>query len=111
MMLLSSLDLIIDSFPFGGCNTTLEAFFFNKVVVTLPVDKLSGRFTFGFYQKMGISEPICSTIDEYVNKVVYFGNNLEARSKVEMMIHENKEKLFSEINSVETWKNKLIELS
>lgn len=111
MMLLSSLDLIIDSFPFGGCNTTLEAFVLNKVVVTLPVDKLSGRFTFGFYQRMGITEPVCSTINEFVDKVVYFGNDSDARFQVEKMIQENKEKLFGEIESIETWKNKLIELS
>ena len=30
--LLSCMDIILDSYPFGGCNTSLDAFNFNKIV-------------------------------------------------------------------------------
>jgi predicted O-linked N-acetylglucosamine transferase (SPINDLY family) len=108
--LIKSVDIILDSYPFCGCNTSLQAFSLGKVVMTLPGDKLCSRFTYGFYQKMDITEPICTSIKDYVNKSIYYANNKTELRKIEEKIIKNRYKLFEEIDSVVTWKNKLEEL-
>jgi len=108
--LLSCMDIILDSYPFGGCNTSLDAFNFNKIVITLPSDKLNGRFTLGFYKKMEIYEPIAINIDDYVYKAVKFANDIELREQIENKIKDKKYLLFEEKESIDTWKEMLINL-
>jgi predicted O-linked N-acetylglucosamine transferase (SPINDLY family) len=108
--LIKCVDIILDSYPFGGCNSTLEAFFLNKVVITLPSEKINGRFTYGFYKKMDIMEPICYTQDEFINKSIFYANNKQELKKIENKIAKNSHKLFEEEDSITTWKDKLIEL-
>jgi predicted O-linked N-acetylglucosamine transferase (SPINDLY family) len=108
--LIKCVDIILDSYPFGGCNTSLQAFCLGKVVMTLPTNKINGRFTAGFYKKMDITEPICSSIKEYVDKSIYYVNNKIELRKLEEKIINNRFKLFEEESSIITWKNKLEEL-
>jgi hypothetical protein len=109
--LLSCMDIILDSYPFGGCNTSLDAFNFNKIVVTLPSDKINGRFTLGFYKKMEIYEPIALDTDDYVYKAIKFANDKELRNKIENKINNKKYLLFEEKESIDTWKEMLINLN
>ena len=78
--------LILDTYPFGGCNTSLDSFLRGKIVITRPSDYLPGRFTYGFYKKMGISEPICLDYDEYIKKVIFYVTNNDERKKLEKNI-------------------------
>lgn len=109
--LLSCTDIVLDSYPFGGCNTSLDAFNFNKIVITLPSDKLNGRFTLGFYKKMEIYEPIAIDTDDYVYKAIKFANDKELRKKIENKINNKKYLLFKEKESIDTWKEMLINLN
>jgi len=108
--LLSCMDIILDSYPFGGCNTSLDAFNFNKIVITLPSEKLNGRFTLGFYKKMEIYEPIAIDADDYVYKAVKFANDIKLREQIENKINNKKYLLFEEKESIDTWKKMLINL-
>ena len=49
-------DVMLDPYPFGGCNTSFEGFFLGKPIITMPSDFINGRFTYGLYKKMGISK-------------------------------------------------------
>lgn len=106
--LISCMDIILDSYPFGGCNTSLDAFNFNKIVITLPSEKLNGRFTLGFYKKMEIYEPIAIDIDDYVYKAIKFANDKKLREQIENKIQNKKYLLFEEKESIETWKEMLL---
>jgi hypothetical protein len=108
--LIKCVDIILDSYPFGGCNTSLQAFSLGKVVITLPGDKINSRFTTGFYTKMGITEPICTSIKEYVDKSVYYANNKNELKILQEKIINNSYKIYEEFDSIITWKNKLEEL-
>jgi hypothetical protein len=108
--LVSCMDVVLDSYPFGGCNTTLDSFNFNKVVVTLPSDKINGRFTLGFYKKMNILEPVASNIDDFVNKAYEFASNETLRTQIENKIKDNKQLLFEEQASIDTWKEMLFNI-
>ena len=103
--------LILDTFPFGGCNSSLEGFTFNKVVVTKPTNYLSGRFTYGFYKRMNIFEPIAYDNDEYYDLVSEFITNHEYRKMVENKISIKKKLLFEDSASINEWVTTLIDVS
>jgi predicted O-linked N-acetylglucosamine transferase (SPINDLY family) len=103
-------DLILDPYPFGGCNTSFEAFSLNKIVITWPSDFLAGRFTYGFYKKMGITNPIAYSEEEYINKVSYYLNNTDEKEKLENEIKEKNHLLFNDPESVDEWEKVLLYL-
>jgi hypothetical protein len=105
--LLRCMDIMIDSYPFGGCNTSLDSFHFNKIVLTLPSNKLNGRFTTGFYKKMKIMEPVCESPDDLVDKAVYYMKDTEARKAIEDKINDRKHLLFQEQESLLEWNNQM----
>ena len=103
-------DLILDYFPFGGFNSTIESLSLGKICITRPGRRISGKFTQGLYKKMGITEFICQTHEEYVQKAVEYGMNCEKRKEYENCIAENIHKIFEETESVDEWKELLINL-
>ncbi|NCW13641.1 MAG: hypothetical protein EBV82_10910, partial [Chitinophagia bacterium] len=105
--LLRCMDIMIDSYPFGGCNTSLDSFHFNKIVLTLPGNKLNGRFTLGFYKKMKIMEPVCESPDDLVDKAIYYMKDTEARKTIEDKINDRKHLLFQEQESLLEWNNQM----
>lgn len=103
--------LVIDTYPFGGCNTSLDTFLRGRIVITRPSEFLPGRFTYGFYKRMGITEPICNSYKEYIEKVIFYVNNKKERELIENKIMENRHLLFNDIESINEWQEKIIELS
>lgn len=103
--------LILDTYPHGGCNTSLESFYYNKIVITFPSKYLRGRFTYGFYKKMGIDDAIVYSIDEYVEKINFFINNPNEKNKVEELININKHKLFNDLESIHEWNTILFNIT
>lgn len=109
--LISCIDVVLDSYPFGGCNTSLDSFNFNKIVVTLPSNKINGRFTLGFYKKMGIMDPVATDIDDFIYKACNFASDKTLRIQIENKIKDKKDLLFEEKISVETWKEMLLNVT
>jgi predicted O-linked N-acetylglucosamine transferase (SPINDLY family) len=103
-------DLILDYFPFGGFNSTIESFSLGKICITRPGCRISGKFTQGLYEKMGITEFTCKTDEEYVKKAVEYGTNCEKRKEYENCIADNIHKIFEETESVNEWKQLLKDL-
>ena len=108
LKLLACSDVIIDSYPFGGCNVSFESFSLGKIVITRPSNFINGRFTHGLYQKMGITNVITNTNKEFIEKATYYANNKNERNKLEKMILNNKHKIFETQESVDEW-NKFLE--
>lgn len=97
-------DILLDYYPFGGFNSTIETFLLGKVCVTRPGKRISGKFTQGLYRKMGITEFICDSDAEYVAKAVQYGKNRDERSKYEALILDNVHRVIQEQASVDEWK-------
>jgi predicted O-linked N-acetylglucosamine transferase (SPINDLY family) len=68
--LLSSVDVILDSAPFGAGNTAYEALGQGQPLVTWPGDFLRGRFTQGFYRQMGLADLISTSPEAYVERAL-----------------------------------------
>jgi predicted O-linked N-acetylglucosamine transferase (SPINDLY family) len=98
-------DVCLDPFPFGGCNTSYDAFDFNIPVITWPSEYLHGRFTLGLYKRMGLSDSECivSDSDSYARVASNIGVNEKLRHKINRNIEMNKGKIFQETESVTEW--------
>jgi hypothetical protein len=108
--LVSICDVMLDPFPFGGCNTSLEAFDYNIPVITLPSNKINGRFTYGFYKRMiencneleknSINKVIANNIIDYQNKLFDLLDYPINMFNMKEFIKNNKNKLFQNINNI-----------
>lgn len=110
MNLIHISDVFLDVFPFGGCNSSFEAFSLGKVVVTRPSIMINGRFTTGFYKKMGLEHMIMNSKDEYINFAIKLGNEPTYRKNLEKEVRENSPKLFLDKETIEEWKNDLVKI-
>lgn len=111
--LVSISDVCLDPFPFGGCNTTFEAFDYNIPVITLPSTQLHGRFTYGLYGKMDMSDCECIvwTAEEYAQIAYRVAINDKLRHKIQRAIETGKSQIFQERESVDEWNEYLINLA
>jgi predicted O-linked N-acetylglucosamine transferase (SPINDLY family) len=71
---------------------------------------INGRFTSGFYKKMNLKELISESKEEYINFAIKLGLDIDFRKECENKIKEKKLCLFNDNESIEEWKNMLIEL-
>ena len=101
--LVSISDVCLDPFPFGGFNTSYDAFDYNIPVVTLEGEYLHGRFTSGLYRKMDLDECIVKTSEEYSQLASQIGINEKLRHKINRNIEMKKNMIFQEQASVEEW--------
>ena len=99
--------LVLDVHPFGGCNGSLEAFDMSRVVLTWPSNSLPGRFTLGFYRKMGLGENNVAVVDSahaYVEAGVrLLSDENMCRSKLEVLICSRSASLFDDNESICEW--------
>lgn len=103
-----AVDVIFDSFPFGGHTSTLDAFSAGVPVVTLPTDLMSGRCTQGFYHAIGLPELIAGSFDEYVELTLKVGTDKQYRAALSAKISAGMEQLKTDKRSVVAW-NQLLQ--
>jgi len=97
-------DFMIDPYPFGGCNTSFEAFSLDIPLVTQPSNMINGRFTYGFYQKMGFTDLIANSKEEYINLCTKLVNDKEFSQNMRKKISESKEVLFKDQETLHEWR-------
>lgn len=110
--LVSVCHVMLDPFPFGGCNTSLEAFDYGIPVVCRPSNQINGRFTCGFYDVMGIPrEHCCATkVDEYLKLAYRLVDDEYYYKMVREKIRANSSKLFEQHESVREYQSVLTTL-
>lgn len=98
-------DICLDPFPFGGCNTSFDAFDYNIPVITYPSNYLHGRFTLGLYKKMDLldCECIANNSENYAQIASNIGLNEKLRHKINRNIEMKKHLIFQEQASVDDW--------
>ena len=92
--LLTTADVMLDPFPFCGGNTTYEALGVGTPVITYPGRFLRGRLTLAMYQQMGLTTPIASSPDEYVQLAVSVATDPSFGSELRRSIVETRDVLF-----------------
>ena len=94
--LLTSCDVLLDPFPFGGGATTYEAMWVGKPTVTLPGKFMRGRVTLGCWLQTGISECIAATKEDYVNKAIQIANEPDLQQALQLRILAAHDLLFAD---------------
>ncbi|MDS3860845.1 glycosyltransferase [Thermosynechococcaceae cyanobacterium BACA0444] len=75
-------DVILDTFPYNGATTTLEALWMGIPLVTRVGQQFAARNSYTFLKNAGVEEGIAWSAEEYVEWGVRFGTDHELRRKV-----------------------------
>lgn len=94
--LLAISDVMLDTFFFGGGNTTYEGIAVGIPIVTLPTKFLRGRITYACYKKLGVLDCIASDRDAYVDIAVRLGTDSRYNKKIRDRIHKHSHVLFED---------------
>lgn len=109
--LVSICHIMLDPFPFGGCNTSLEAFDYGIPVVCMPSrTMINGRFTQGFYKKMDIHHCIADSPTQYIQQVLRLIQDPTYYKFVSEKILKAKGTLFEEAASVDEYQRVFVSL-
>jgi protein O-GlcNAc transferase len=108
MSLQKNCNLILDSFPFNGGTTTLEALGLDKIVIGLDQEYLDTTYLpqtclNAYYKIIGIQGLTFKTIPELINAVKIVQKNPKEQERLERLISDNNNKLFHDENAVKEW--------
>ena len=100
LALTAAADVLLDPPCFGGVNTTYDGLALGKPIVTLPSGFHRGRYTSGCYRKMGYTECVASSAEDYVRIAVSLGTDPDYRAEVETQIRSRSPLLFEDHEAV-----------
>lgn len=87
-------DVILDTFPFGGGNTSYQALGLGCPLLALDVPWMKGRWTQGMYRLMGISDLIAKDPDDYVEKALQVATDKAWQNELRLKIKTASQVLF-----------------
>jgi predicted O-linked N-acetylglucosamine transferase (SPINDLY family) len=87
-------DVVLDTFHFGGGNTTCEALAVGTPVVALPASYLRGRLTLGCYRRMEITDCLADTPAAFVACANRLAQDRAWRAEVQRKIGAAADTLF-----------------
>lgn len=106
-LLLGCATVVLDSFPYSGFTTSVEALTMGKAVVTLATrdTPLRGRQTAALYNLMGMSESplVATSVAAYVQAALRAGRDAAWRAAAEAAIDEASHRLFNDADAVADW--------
>ena len=68
--LYNHVDIALDTFPYGGMTTSLEASYMGVPVLTIEGDSFLSRGTYSLNKNLGLSDFIASSQNDYINKAI-----------------------------------------
>jgi predicted O-linked N-acetylglucosamine transferase (SPINDLY family) len=87
-------DVFLDSLDWSGCNTALESLPHHLPIVTMTGGLMRGRHCTAFLQRMGVTETITTTVDDYVAAAVRIGRDRDWRMAVKARMAENEHRIY-----------------
>ncbi len=82
--LYNHVDIALDTFPYGGMTTSLEASYMGVPVLTIEGDSFLSRGTYSLNKNLGLPDFIASSQNDYINKAIELDKNrnkiVEARN-------------------------------
>ena len=73
--LYNHVDIALDTFPYGGMTTSLEASYMGVPVLTIEGDSFLSRATYSLNKNLGLSDFIASSQNDYINKAIELGKD------------------------------------
>lgn len=103
---LSALSVMLDPFPFGGGNTTLEALSVGTAVVTLPPRYARGRLAYAFLKQSNLLEGIARDSEDYITKAIQCAHTDTPERRA--LIKERSAILFENTSGIREWEDNLV---
>jgi predicted O-linked N-acetylglucosamine transferase (SPINDLY family) len=99
--LIAVADVVLDTFHYGGgANTTYDTFSTGTPIVTLPGAFHRGRWAAAAYRRIGVTDAIAASPEEYVDIAVALANDPDRRADLSRRIKEEGATLFEDIRPV-----------
>ena len=93
-------DVMLDSIGWSGCNSTLESLVHDRPIVTLAGEMMRARHTAAILTRMGVTETIARTVDDYVAIAVGLGRSAPARAELSAKVAANKHRVYGDRDCV-----------
>ena len=87
--LLAIADIQLDTYPYGGWTTNMEALYVGLPIITQEGEMARSRWGAFMLRALGVSEGIARSGDEYVEWAVQFALDIELRQQVKEKIMKN----------------------
>ena len=95
--MLKRADVFLDTIGFSGFNTAMQAIECALPIVTLDGRFMRGRLASGILRRMGLSDLIAKSPDEYVRLAVRLARDVGYREEVKQRIVEARPVLFDDV--------------
>jgi predicted O-linked N-acetylglucosamine transferase (SPINDLY family) len=89
-------DVFLDTFEWSGGMTTLDAVGCGLPVVTCPGSMMRGRQSLGILTRLGVTETVASTLDEYTRIAIRLGQDGDWRRQVSDRLRRNLPDLYND---------------
>ncbi|WP_395715169.1 tetratricopeptide repeat protein [Reyranella sp.] len=93
-------DVFLDSIHWSGGNTTLESLSHSLPIVTLAGPLMRGRHSAAILRRMGITETIAATLDDYVAIAARLAKDASWRATIKARIAANKHRVYRDTDCV-----------
>jgi predicted O-linked N-acetylglucosamine transferase (SPINDLY family) len=84
-------DLILDTFPYNGCTTTLEALWAETPVIALEGKGFTSRQSASFLKSVECSDLVAQSVDEYIEKAIAIGSDRDRIRAKNIELKESKQ--------------------
>ena len=84
-------DIVLDTYPYNGATTTLEALWMGVPLVTRVGEQFSARNSYGMMVNAGISEGIAWTDAEYVEWGIKLGKDAQLRQDISIKLKASRQ--------------------
>jgi predicted O-linked N-acetylglucosamine transferase (SPINDLY family) len=111
LQLMALSDVMLDPFPFGGGNTSYEAFALGTPIVTWPSEFARGRITLAQYHKMGWTDCVVNSREQYIDLAVRLANVRAYRASIREKLRTTSHLLFedpAEVRAIEAFFRKAV---
>jgi predicted O-linked N-acetylglucosamine transferase (SPINDLY family) len=83
-------DVVLDTYPYNGATTTLEALWAGVPLVTLVGQQFSARNSYTFLMNVGVTEGIAWNAEEYIEWGIRFGRDAHLRQQVSWKLMQSR---------------------
>lgn len=77
----NNIDIALDTFPYTGTTTTIDTLWMGVPVITLSGTAIHQRASSSILHHCGLSDWICNTKDEYIEKAIRLTKDLKSRQQ------------------------------
>jgi len=88
---MSIADVVLDTFPYTGATTTMEALWMGMPLVTRVGQQFASRNSYTMLRNAGITAGIAHSAEEYIDWGVRYGLNAELREQVRWQLWQSRQ--------------------